>query len=68
LCDSFSELEGISADVANIDDGLAELFGDFFSLTQDGQHVLEIGLDQSDVSEIFAIDQILLNKFFSGFE
>lgn len=33
--DSFSEFKGISTEATDIDDRLAELFGYFFSLTQD---------------------------------
>ena len=66
--DGFSEFKGISTEATDIDDRLAELFGYFFSLTQDWQHALDIGLNQCDVSEIFGINQVLLNQFFSGFK
>jgi hypothetical protein len=45
LRDGFSEFKGISAEATDIDNRLAELFGYFFSFTQDRQHVLDIGLN-----------------------
>ncbi len=66
--DGFFEFKSVSAKVAYINNGVSEFFWDFLGFTQDWHKILEVRFCQKDISKIFAVNKIVLNKLFSGLE